>query len=161
MAKKPETPMEAATETGRTAFDAAQKMGQQFTQLFGQMKLPSMVDVEPLLAAQRRNIEVLTAANRVAMEGAQAVARRHMEIMQQSMSEMTETVRALATTTDPATRATKQAELLKHAYEKAVVNLQELSDMIQHANGEAVGLLNHRFTEAMDEVKSLIAKSKT
>ncbi len=160
MAKKPETPMEAAAEASRTAYDTAQKMGQQFSQLFGQMKLPSMVDVEPLLAAQRRNIEVLTAANRVAMDGAQAVARRHMEIMQQSMSEMTETVRALATTTDPTTRATKQAELLKSAYEKAVANLQELSDMIQHANGEAVGLLNHRFTEAMDEVKSLITKSK-
>jgi phasin family protein len=160
MAKQPEKPMDMAADAGRTALDAAQKMGQQFTQFFSQMKMPSLVDVEPLLAAQRRNIEALTAANRVAMEGAQAVARRHMEIMQQAMAEMTETVRALSSTNDPATRASRQAELLKSAHERAVANLQELSDMIQRANGEAVSLLNHRFAEAMDEVKSLVEKSK-
>ncbi len=160
MAKPAETMVKEATAATNTAFEAAQMMGAQFTQMFSQMKMPSMIDIEPLLAAQRKNIEVLTAANKVAMEGAQAVARRHMEIVQHAVAEMTETMRAMSTTTDPAARATKQAELLKSAYEKAVANLQEISDMIQKANGEAVGMLNHRFTEAMDEVKTLIAKTK-
>jgi hypothetical protein len=30
--------------------------------------------------------------------------------------------------------------------------------MIQRANGEAIALLNKRFSEAMDEVKALIQK---
>ena len=42
------------------------------------------------VAANRRNIETLTAANRVAMEGAQAVARRNMEIMQQNLKTLGE-----------------------------------------------------------------------
>ena len=43
--------------------------------------------------------------------------------------------------------------MLKHAYERAVANAKELGDLIQRSNGEAIGLLNARFAEAMEEVK--------
>jgi len=125
---------------------------------FGQMKLPEMPDVEGLLGAYRRNIEVFTAANRVAMEGAQAVARRHMEIMQQAMAEMSEAMTVLSTAGAPQDRAAKQAELLRRAYERAVNNARELSEMIQRSNGEAVEILNRRFMEAMDEVRTAMER---
>jgi len=95
----------------------------------------------------------------VALEGAQAVARRHMEIMQQTMSEMTETMRDLSSPDSPQTKAAKQTELMKSSYERAVAHMKELADLIQRANGEALGMLNHRFAEAMDEVKMLAAKA--
>ena len=104
-------------------------------------------------------METLTTANRVALEGAQAVARRHMEIMQQSMTEMTEAMRSLTTTDTPQARAAKQAEVLKQAYERAVSNMKEIADLIQHSHEEAMTVLNKRFAEAMDEVKTLSAKS--
>lgn len=130
-----------------------------FTKFFAEMKMPAMPDMDAFVAATRRNMETLTAANRVALEGAQAVARRHMEIMQQSMTEMTEAMRAITTTESPQAKAAKQAELLKHAYERAVANIKELGDMIQKSNAEALKLLNTRFTEAMDEIKQLAEKS--
>lgn len=129
-----------------------------FTRMFSEMKLPAMPDMEAFLAASRRNIETLTAANKVAMEGAQAVARRNMEIMQQSMSELTECLRALSTAEGPQAKAAKQAEMLKQAYERAVANMQELRDLIQQSNAEALALLNRRFAEALDEVKVLAQK---
>lgn len=132
-----------------------------FTKLFSEMKMPAMPDMEAFVSASRRNMEAFTAANRIALEGAQAVARRHMEIMQQGMAEMSEAVRALATAEAPQAKAAKQAELLKQAYERAVANMQEISDLIQRSNAEAISLLNHRFTEAMDEVKALAAKAGT
>ncbi len=104
-------------------------------------------------------MEALSAANRVALEGAQAVAQRHMEIMQQTMSELTEAMRALATADAPQAKAAKQAQLLKQAYERAVANAREMSELIQRANGEAIGVLNQRFAEAMDEVKTLAEKA--
>jgi phasin family protein len=121
-------------------------------------RMPGMPDVEALAAAQRRNFEALSAANKVALEGAQAVARRHMEILQQSMSEMTQAMQSMAGAPDPQARATKQAEMLKTAYEHAVGNMRELADLIQKSNGEALSVLNQRFTEAMDEVKTMVAK---
>jgi phasin family protein len=94
----------------------------------------------------------------VALEGAQAVARRHMEILQSSMTEMTEAMKALGSQDSPQAKAARQAEMLKAAYEKAVGNMKEVADLIQKSNQEALALLNKRFTEAMDEVKSLMAK---
>jgi phasin family protein len=101
-------------------------------------------------------MEALSAANRIALEGAQAVAKRHMEIMQQTMAEMTETMKALAGSDAPQDKAAKQAELLKATYERAVANTRELGDLIQRANGEAIGALNQRVSEAIDEMKALI-----
>ncbi len=127
--------------------------------MFKDMKFPAMPDMEALMATYKRNMEVLSAANRVALEGAQAVAKRHMEIMQQTMAELGETMKALATADSPQVKAAKQAEMLKRAYERAVANTKELGDLIQHANGEALGLLNGRVVEAMDEIKRLMQKS--
>lgn len=131
-----------------------------FTKLFAEMKFPVMPDMDAFVTASRRNMEVFTAANRVALEGAQAVARRHMEIMQQSMTEMSEAMRSMSTVESPQAKAARQAELLKTAYERAVANIKELGDMIQQSNAEALRLLNARFTEAMDEVKALADKAK-
>ena len=133
----------------------------EFSKLFADMKMPAMPDIDAFIAANKRNMETLSAANRVALEGAQAVARRNMEIMQASMQELSEGIRALAGTESPQAKAAKQAELLKTAYEHAVANLKELGDLIQHANAEAVGLLHKRFMEAIDEVKRMAEKSSS
>ena len=160
--------IEKATGDASTAFQTAmstatahaKSMTEDIGKMFGGMKLPAMPDTEALLAAHKRNLETLTAANKVAMEGAQAVVRRNMEIMQQSMAEMGETMRAMTTgDSSPQDRATRQAELLKRAYERTVANAKELGEMIQKANTEAMNVLNARVTEAIAEVKALMDKS--
>ena len=128
------------------------------SKMFNEMKMPAMPDMEAVLAAHRRNLEALSEANRVALEGAQAVARRHMEIMQATMSELTSTIKSLTATETPVDRAAKQTELLKQAYENAVSNTRELGDLIQRANAEAMQRLNARFSEAMNEMKVLFKK---
>ncbi len=139
---------------------AAFGMGRDFdiSKVFSEMKMPAMPDMEAVLSAHRRNLEALSEANRVALEGAQAVARRHMEIMQATMSELTSTIKGLAVTDTPTDRAAKQTELLKQAYENAVSNTRELGDLIQRANAEAMQRLNARFSEAMNEMKTLFKK---
>ena len=79
------------------AFPFAQAMGQakqaaeDFARMFTDMKMPGlpdmakMPDMSALMTAQQRNMEAFAAANRIALEGAQAVAQRQMEIMQQSI----------------------------------------------------------------------------
>lgn len=127
--------------------------------MMSQFRLPAMPDLEGLAQAQRRNLEALSAANKVAMDGAQAVARRHMEIMQSAMGEMTEAMRAMTGVESPQAGAARQAELLKSAYERAVANMTEVADLIQKSNAEALTLLNRRFAEAMEEVKTMAAKT--
>lgn len=131
-----------------------------FMKMFSEFKMPNMPDMSAFAEAQKRNIEALTTANRLAMEGAQAVARRNMEIMQQAMGEMTQAVQSMASQEPAAAKAARQAELLKTGYEKAVANMREVVELIQKSNGEALGVLNARFTTAMEEVKGLVAKGQ-
>jgi phasin family protein len=83
-----------------------------------------------------------------------------MEIMQQTMTELSEHVRELSTAEAPQAKAARQAELVKKSYERAVANIRDLSDLIQRSNGEALAVLSQRFTEAMDEIKALMEKSE-
>ena len=146
-------------EVGRRSAEAGMAGMAEFSKMFGEMKWPMMPDMEAMMNAHRRNMETLSNANRVALEGAQTVAKRHMEIVQQTMQEMTDTIRDLSSADSPQTRAAKQAEMVKHSYERAVSHMRELADLIQRSNGEALQMLNKRFAEAMDEVKVLAEKS--
>lgn len=133
----------------------------EMTRRFTELRFPSMIpDSSALMAAHRRNMDVLSNANRLALEGAQAVARRHMEIMQQTMTELSEHVRELSASDSPQAKAARQAELVKKSYERAVANIKDLSDLIQHSNTEALHVLSERFREAMDEIKGLLEKAE-
>jgi phasin family protein len=133
---------------------------EEFQKMLGDLKLPGAPDAEALMRVHQRNLEALSMANRIALEGAQAVARRHMEIIQQSMAELTETLKALASGDAPQAKAARQAEVLKVAYERAVANTREIGELIQKANGEAIGALNSRVAAALDELRELSAKSR-
>ena len=124
---------------------------------FASMKMPGMPDFQAFADAQKRNLQALTTANKLAMEGAQAVARRNVEIMQQVMGEMTQAVQSMTTAEgSPGDKAKSQAEMMKAGYERAVANMQEIAELIQKSNGEAVGVLNRRFAEALEEVKVMV-----
>jgi phasin family protein len=153
-----QTAGDKAAEAARKLNEAGQFAADQFTKRISEMNFPGMPDLDAVTTANRRNMEALSAANRTALEGAQTVARRYSEIMQQAMTQMGEAVKALASTEAPEQKAAKQMELLKAAYQQAVANMKELSELIQKSNAEAVGLLNARFSEGMDEVKGLIEK---
>lgn len=142
MAKKPET-----------MFDM------DITKVMSEFKLPQ-VDVEALVTAQRKNIETLSTANKLALEGMQAVAKRNMEIMQQTLADLTDAMKAIAAADAPQAKAAKQAELMKATYEKGMQNIRELQDMIQKMSGDTVGVLNRRVSEALDEVKTMMEKAK-
>ena len=127
----------------------------EFQKMLSQMQVPGMPNAEALMRAHQRNLDALSAANRIALEGAQAVAQRNMEIMQQTMAELTSTLQALASNPTPQDTAAKQTALLKAAYERAVANSREVGDLIQRANGEAMGALNTRMAEAIEELTQL------
>lgn len=141
MSRSPKTPHEA------------------FTTAFGEMKLPKAPDVDALMATHRRNLEVLAQANRLAMEGAQAMFKRQAELAQQAMSAFTDGLQELTTAEAPNVRAARQAKLMKQAYERSVRNTHEMADLVSRANSEALNLVSKRIAEAMDEVEQLLVKA--
>ncbi|MFM7421531.1 MAG: TIGR01841 family phasin [Alphaproteobacteria bacterium] len=69
-------------------------------------------------------------------------------------------MRSMPSPGDAQAQAAKRAEMAKAAYERAVGQMQELADLIQKSSGEALSVLNKRFTEAMEEVKNLSTDKK-
>jgi phasin family protein len=124
----------------------------------GDFKVPG-IDVDTIIANQRKNIEAVSQANRLAYDGLQAVVKRQIEILRQTLDEV-----ALASKeiTEPGTaqdKAAKQTELAKDAFERSLSNIRELSEMVAKANSEAFDLLNKRFTQSLDEVREAFLKA--
>ena len=129
-----------------------------FIKIMQDFRIPG-VDAEALWAAQRRNLEAVAQVNQAAIEGAQAVARRQAEILQSSLGEAAEAARAVAEA-DPADKLAKQTELAKTAFDTAVANMRELSEMVVKAQGAAFETINKRVAEGLDEVRSAADKAQ-
>jgi len=142
MAKQPETLLD---------FDV--------TKLIGEFKVPG-IDVENLVASQRKNIDALTQANKLAFDGVQAVFKRQAEILRQVLEEGASVAKELVEAATPQDKAIRQTELAKDAFEHVLSNARELSEIIAKSNSEAFELLNKRFTQVLDEIKDGLAKTK-
>jgi phasin family protein len=129
------------------------------TKYMGDFKVPG-VDVETLVASQRKNIEALTQANKVAFEGIQALFKRQIEIARQSIEESATVARQVVEAGTPQEKAVRQTELTKDAFEQALANARELSEIVAKSNSEAFDLLNKRFFATLDELKEQISKHK-
>jgi phasin family protein len=129
----------------------------ELSKILGDLKIPG-IDMEAMLAAQRKNIEALTTANRLAVEGMQAVAKRQAEILAQAMTEVSEMTQQFAKAGNPQEMSAKQAELSKEAFEKALANMREMAELINKANAEVFTVINKRVSESIDELKNLLAK---
>ena len=77
-------------------------------------------DVEALMACQRRNIEALSQANQLAVEGVQAVTRRQIEIARQALEGVSALFSDMAQPSSTEDRIAKNAEFAKQMLEKSV-----------------------------------------
>ncbi len=128
------------------------------TKYMAQFKVPAM-DVDALMASYRKNIEAVTAANQCALEGVGALVRRQAEIARESIESYTNAVSELLAEGSVEEKASRQAELARQSYDRAISNVRELGDMLARTGNEAFGLLNERVREGFGEMQDLVANS--
>ena len=129
------------------------------TKVMGDFRVPG-IDMEAAVASNRKNIEALTQANQLAVEGVQALMRRQVEITRQAMEDFSAMFRDFVQPNgSPEDRFAKQAEYSKHAIEKSLSNAKELTELVTKANTEAFNVISKRVTENLDEVRDFAKKS--
>ena len=110
MANTPETPKDPEKPSDvrklMTEFDP-NKLISQFQNVLKQYKLPG-VDIETMVASQKKNVEAVIAANRIAVEGVQTIAKRQAEVFQESMKEAQQAISSLSKSISPQDLAAKQ-----------------------------------------------------
>ena len=117
-----------------------------------------VVDVDSVVAAQKKNFEALTAANQAAFEGVKAVAQRQAEIARKAVEEFSKVAKEMVEPASTEEKLVKQAEITKASFEQAVVNLREITDLVQKSGSEVAELIQGRFVAQIDEVKAAISK---
>jgi phasin family protein len=140
-------------------FDTA-KVSEEVTKMLGQYKLPG-VDMDAVVASQKKNVEALVAANRSAVEGMQAVLRRQVEILQETVSEITKSLQTVGKSVgSPQELVVAQADLAKKVFEKSLANMRELAEMVSKSQNEATQHINARISATLDELKQSVLKVK-
>jgi phasin family protein len=112
-------------------------------------------DFEAMLACQRRNIEAFSQANQLAVEGAQAVARRGIEIARQTLDDASALMRDLAQPASIEERLARNTEYTKQMLEKSISHGRELTALATKAGSEATDVLRKRAAEGLDELREL------
>lgn len=118
-------------------------------------KMPGF-DGQALIEAQRKNFEAINAANRIALEGVQAMARRQVEIVQETVEVTNKAMQQMSGSGKPEEALVRQTEMLKDAFAHGVSNARELAEMSSKSNGEAFETLNKRFAEGLDEIQTAL-----
>lgn len=115
-----------------------------FTKILSAYKVPG-VDFSSLLERERKNIEAVARANKIAFEGWQALVKRQSEILQETMRETMQAARKQD-------GAKARLDMAKEGFEKALSNMRELAEMATKSQKEAMGALQQRVSESMDEM---------
>ena len=128
------------------------------SKMMEQFRLPG-VDMNALVEARRKDVEALVKANQQAYQGVQALAQRQAEILQAAASSMQSGMAEMAGK-PPTELAQRQAELARQAFDKALVDMRELAEIMTRSQAQAYESLSKRFQEHIDEFqKSFQPKS--
>lgn len=128
------------------------------TKIFADFRLRPF-DVEAVWAAQRRNIEALSQANQLAVESVHAVAKRQLEMTQQTLEDMSTLLREMAQPASTEDRIAKQTEYTKKMIDKGLTHGREIAALAAKAGAEAAEVLQKRTTEGLDEMRAFACKS--
>jgi phasin family protein len=149
---KPTTKPTTRTDTSASKTTAASFAG--VTKLLKQFKLPG-VDINALIATQRKDIEALAAANQQAYEGMQSLAKRQTEILRETMEAWQEAAKELAGKSLSESAEIRTA-LAKSAFVKALGNMRDLAEMAIKSQAQVLEGLKKRAQENLEELKNLL-----
>ena len=136
------------------------------TNLFGdivklleQYKLPG-IDVAAIVDVRRKDIEALMTANRVALEGAQSVGQKQVEILRSTLDQLSSLIHQASASESMTEKTTKTRELVQQVLQRALENLRELAETAYKSQSDTYAVLTKRIQENLDEAKALLRPEK-
>jgi phasin family protein len=118
-------------------------------------------EVKKMFASQRKNVEAMVQANRLAFDGVQTVWRRQLDFIQEAVEGLTTFVGDFLPPPGPLNeKFAKHAEYSKQAFEKNLANARELTELATKATSDAMNIINQRFCEGLGEVRRTQEKAE-
>lgn len=120
------------------------------TRLMEQFKVPGL-DMAPILASRKKDMDALIAANKGAFEAMQALAQKQTEILNEAMQDSAKAMTA-GTSNDP----TKQTQLVQQAFQKALTDMTTIAEMTRKSQVDAMNIIAKRAAESLEEIKKMM-----
>lgn len=148
--------MDATKMMDMTKFMDMSKMGD-MSKMFCDCKMPN-VDVESMMASQRKNVEAIASANQKAFESMQAYMRKQAELARQSFEATSSLVQAVIAAPTPQEKVAKQVEATKSTIENCVSSLKELSELLSQNNVQTIQAVSSAVCDSMDNLQGMMKK---
>ena len=136
------------------------------TNLFGdivklleQYKLPG-IDIAAIIEMRRKDIEALMTANRVALEGAQSVGQKQVEILRSTLDQLSSLIQQATASGSMTEKTTKTRELVQQVLQRALENMRELAETAYKSQSDTYAVLTKRIQENLDEARALLGPEK-
>lgn len=131
------------TENTQSWLDRLKKFG-------SDLGLPK-VDVEQLIDANRKNLDALDRSAQVAAEGAKSLVEKQREIVESVLTEAAAMTRDFKPTGDPQQIVAKQTEFAKKAFETAVQNTRDVTQLATQTTTDATAIIRDRLRDSLSE----------
>ncbi len=118
------------------------------------------VDFESIKEAQNKNMELLINTNKAIAEGSRSLMERQIAMMQEAMGEAVKATQDIQQSGSPEDISKKQVEMLQLAYETAIKNSKEISEMAKDLQDQVAEKVNTRVVESLKEIKDVLEKAK-
>ena len=138
-------------------FDPA-RLNHQFQAMLDSSLFASQ-EAKELMESQRKTMEMLQKAQQSAVSGAQILAQRQGEMMQQAMQDAQAKLAELSSS-EPAEAMQKNAEAIEQGLQQAMANFQEISEMMQATYSDVSAQVEERMQESLRELQDILAKNK-
>ena len=130
--------------------DMAKMMGGEFKM---QPFAPSM---EGMMQLYRRNMEAMAAAQQMAWENAQEIARRQAELARQNIESAASLMQTVIAAQTPEEKVARQTEATKATMERCTANLKEVTDMMAKTQSQAMDAMNSHVCETLDQIQTIM-----
>jgi len=125
------------------------------SKMMGEFKMPN-VNMEAIMAYQRKNMETFAAVNQATFETVQALARRQAEWLKQGMEEASAMMSAVMSAETPEEKMIRHAEVSKAAVDKCLANAREVAETVAKSHAQTMETVSNRMAEGLDEFRDII-----
>jgi len=129
------------------------------SKLLEQYKLPG-IDVAAIVEMRRKDIEALMTANRVALEGAQSVGQKQVEMLRSTLDQLRSLIQQATASGSMTEKTTKAGELVQQVLQRALENMRELAETAYKSQSDTYAVLTKRVQENLDEARALLHSEK-
>ena len=160
-----------STRSGMTAYERDKTMFALDNSPFDLAKMAEMIDVadfskmfempevsalngNALVDGQRKNVEAMIKAQKVASAGYQTMFERQVAMMQDAFTGFQSQIAEMSKAPTATDAATSQVDAARKVYEDAMANLNELAAIAQKANTDAFAVIKDRVEASFGEMKA-------